>query len=599
MTWLNLPTVIVSSVAAIVSASIAVYAWRRRDAPGGVYFALLMLMAAEWAFVNTAEFVSIGVSTKIWWSKLSYIGIVNISPLWFLFALSYSQRVNWYKQLRVISLWIVPLLIFVLVLTNEQHGLIWSSILPISDQAGARLIYKHGPAFWGGAAYFYLLLLLGTAILVRATLLSSHLYRQQVAMLLAGVAIPWLGNVVYLTGLDPLPGLDLTPIAFSLTGILVTWSIFRFHVFEVVPIARETVIENLNEGVLVLDEQDRVLDINPTARRMVEACLEEVIGKPAETALARWPVLVEYIHASLPAKGEFPIFESLWLDIYVSPLYNEQGELAGRLVVLRDITRRKQAETSLQQYTYELESRNAELDAFAHTVAHDLKNPINVMLTASSMLQTYAARLEEEQTQEILQTIERTASKMVNIVNELLLLASVRKVDQVDIKPLDMERIVSEALARLVDLSAESHAQIRMPDFWPIAIGHAPWVEEVWVNYISNALKYGGRLPCIELGYDEPSEAQAGELAGNQVRFWVQDNGPGLSPEDQAKLFVEFGRLDEHRVKGHGLGLSIVRRIVNKLGGQVGVESQEGQGSKFYFTLPAPPEKEEGQQPNT
>ncbi|RMG87985.1 MAG: ATP-binding protein, partial [Chloroflexi bacterium] len=113
---------------------------------------------------------------------------------------------------------------------------------------------------------------------------------------------------------------------------------------------------------------------------------------------------------------------------------------------------------------------------------------------------------------------------------------------------------------------------------WPIAVGHAPWVEEVWSNYISNAVKYGGEPPQITIGAEQEK---------NYVRFYVHDNGPGLDAQARSRLFAAGTRLAQHRaLKGHGLGLSIVRRIVERLGGEVGVESEPGQGSTFYFTLP-------------
>jgi signal transduction histidine kinase len=121
------------------------------------------------------------------------------------------------------------------------------------------------------------------------------------------------------------------------------------------------------------------------------------------------------------------------------------------------------------------------------------------------------------------------------------------------------------------------YVEIVVPNTWPVALGHGPWVEEVWVNYLSNALKYGGQPPRVELGATEQTDGT--------VRFWVRDNGPGLTAEEQTRLFRLFTRLDRVRAKGHGLGLSIAQRIVEKLGGQVGVESEIGQGSVFSFTL--------------
>jgi signal transduction histidine kinase len=170
---------------------------------------------------------------------------------------------------------------------------------------------------------------------------------------------------------------------------------------------------------------------------------------------------------------------------------------------------------------------------------------------------------------------------MNNIIEELLLLAGVRQT-QVEAKPLDMTSILAEAQSRLSDVIQEQRAEIvvQQPGAWPVALGHAPWVEEVWINYISNGIKYGGRPPHLELGATAQDDGR--------VRFWIRDNGPGLTPEERGRMFIPFTRLAQARATGHGLGLSIVRRIVERLGGQVGVESEglPGRGSVFYFTLP-------------
>jgi signal transduction histidine kinase len=233
----------------------------------------------------------------------------------------------------------------------------------------------------------------------------------------------------------------------------------------------------------------------------------------------------------------------------------------------------------LEQQAIELQTRNEELDAFAHTVAHDLKNPVGPVVGFAEILIRDHTIMTEDERQRCMEAIARSGRKIKSIIEELLLLAEVRQV-QVATEPLDMSGIVSEALQRLTDAVEQPCVEIVWPDVsaWPVALGYAPWVEEVWINYLSNALKYGGRPPRIELG----AKAQPDGM----TRFWVRDNGPGIPPEAQARLFTPFTRLDQVRARGHGLGLSIVRRIVEKLGGQVGVESQVGQGSVFSFTLP-------------
>jgi len=255
------------------------------------------------------------------------------------------------------------------------------------------------------------------------------------------------------------------------------------------------------------------------------------------------------------------------------------AELSAANETLQDqISERERVEQLLRERTAELEARNEELDAFAHTVAHDLRGPLTAMIGLVEMMADRLTNFTIAQQYEYLGLAGQVGHKMNNIIDEILCLASVRD-EEIEADPLDMAQIVAAAWTRLDSLVAEHQAEIVMPDDWPVALGHAPWVEQVWVNYLSNALKYGDRPPHIELG--------ANAQPDGTVRFWVADNGPGLAPEEQTRLFRPFTRLDQVRAEGHGLGLSIVCRIVERLGGQVGVESTPGQGSVFSFTLPA------------
>ncbi len=233
----------------------------------------------------------------------------------------------------------------------------------------------------------------------------------------------------------------------------------------------------------------------------------------------------------------------------------------------------------LQEQNDQLQKQNAELDAFAHTVAHDLINPLSILASYAQVIHEDFDRLSSEDIQKIGSAFYRNTKKSVNIVDSLLLLASVRK-GTIETEPLDMTEIIDEVLERLKIMIGEYKGEIKVPDSWPMAVGYAAWVEEVWLNYLSNGLKYGGKPPRLKLGAD----AQP----GGRVRFWVRDEGPGLTDEEQATVFTEFTRLSEIRVQGYGLGLSIVRRIMDKLDGEVGVESKVGEGSLFYFTLKQP-----------
>jgi signal transduction histidine kinase len=287
--------------------------------------------------------------------------------------------------------------------------------------------------------------------------------------------------------------------------------------------------------------------------------------------------LRSYVRVPLVVQGE--VIGSLDLgsaevDAFGQAQVEIVGEVANSLAVAIHQARLRQ---QVAGYVVELEARNEELDAFARTVAHDLRNPVGVIIGFADTALRLMDIVSEERLRQPVQAIAQHARGLNSIIEALLLLASVRQ-EEVYLTTLDMTTVVGNALRRLAYLIDEHGADVTLPDTWPVALGYAPWVEEVWANYLSNALKYGGQSPRVELG--------ATEQADGMVRFWVRDNGPGIPLEDQGRLFKPFSRLKRDRVKGHGLGLSIVRRIVERLGGEVDVESEPGQGSVFSFTLP-------------
>ena len=237
----------------------------------------------------------------------------------------------------------------------------------------------------------------------------------------------------------------------------------------------------------------------------------------------------------------------------------------------------------IRQHRDELQARNEELDAFAHTVAHDLKNPLTLVVGFADMLSDLFPSMPQTEVEQYLGIIIEHGKKMGHIIEALLLLAVVRGTKEVEIDEVDMGFIVAETLRRIEFMVKEYNAEVILPPTWPTVYGYGQWLEEVWYNYLTNALKYGGRPPRLELGYEM--------ISGKMARFWVKDNGAGFSIDQPEKLFTPLSKLTPSDYQtGHGLGLSIVRRIVERLGGKVGVESKLGEGSKFYFTLPTEPE---------
>jgi PAS domain S-box-containing protein len=341
-------------------------------------------------------------------------------------------------------------------------------------------------------------------------------------------------------------------------------------------------LESLAEGVILVNRAGTILLVNHRIEELFGYSRDEMIGCPLDVLL---PPRLSSAHAQHVAAffrnprvrpmghgfdliGRHKEGKELALEIGLSYLETDAGSLG--LALVTDVSRRKKAERALEQ-------RNEDLDAFAQIIAHDLQSSAALLVGYSEALLEDQVALSAEELREHLAMISRSARKMSQIITSLLLFARVPK-QEVKFTPLDMKSIVAEALARLEETIQETQAQVVLPESYPVAFGHPVWVEEVWLNYLSNALKYGGRPPRLEIG----SQRQTG---GN-VKFWVKDNGPGLSQEQRVHLFSPSMSLQQAGIQGYGLGLSIVRRIIHKLNGQVAVESVVGQGSTFSFTLP-------------
>ncbi len=365
----------------------------------------------------------------------------------------------------------------------------------------------------------------------------------------------------------------------------------------------QALLETAPDAIVVVNDQADIVLVNEQTEKMFGYPRAELLGQPLDLLipadrrqqhslylkgyLKNPQVRPMGLSAALELHGCRRDGSLLPVEISLSPLATEHGLIV--LSAIRDVTGRKKIEQALresheqleqkvQERTQELQARNEELDAFAHTVAHDLKSPLSVMVGMADVLHRYYATFSPAELEQYLATIIRDGHRMDNIITELLTLASVRQAPQLE--PVDMESLVAEAIRRLEYKIKETQAEITLPPDWPAAVGYAPWLESVWTNYISNALKYGGQPPVIELG--------ASPLPAGRVKFWVRDNGQGISTEEQARLFHEFARLEHtRRIEGHGIGLSTVRRIIEKLHGQVGLESRPGQGSTFFFTLNA------------
>lgn len=221
----------------------------------------------------------------------------------------------------------------------------------------------------------------------------------------------------------------------------------------------------------------------------------------------------------------------------------------------------------LRRLNQDLKDRNEELDAFAYTVAHDIKNPLALVIGFAEALARYRSSLSEDELVQYLGSIEKAGHQMSRIIDQLLMLARSRPGD-VKLGPLDMTTTVDGARQRLAYTLGEFQAEIVEPDSWPVVLGYGPLVEEIWVDYIDRAIRCSRKPIRVELG--------AAKQQDGMVRFWVADKSAGSAQDD-----------NQDELRGGEVGLSVIQRIVERLGGKVGVEQKDGQPRTLTFTLPA------------
>jgi len=337
---------------AAISAVLSFSAWKRRSAPGAAPFAVLNLAVAEWSTAYAFELISDILSTKVFWAGVKYLGIVTLPVAWLAFAIKYTGKEKWLTRRNLVLLSIEPLLTMLMILTNEYHGLIWTSNTLQTIGLFSVRVSTHGAWFWLHTTYSYLLLFLGTLLLIQAFIPLRHPYRGQATSILIGAFVPWIGNALYLSGLNPFPNLDPTPFTFTITCLAMAWGLYIFGLLDIVPVARSAVIENMSDPMIVLDAQDRIVDLNPSAQSILGHTASEAIGQPASKVLYQWTDLFERYRNVKKTHEEITLGDGegqRYFDLRLSSLYERNGCFTGRVIVLNDTTERKNAEKTLQE----------------------------------------------------------------------------------------------------------------------------------------------------------------------------------------------------------------------------------------------------------
>ena len=558
--------------------------------PGSAAFGWLMLATAFWSCASGVHALVADREARIVIAKFQYLAVAPIGVLWLMFAANYS-RVAWPRD-RVLRLlvWIVPAATLALVATNERHQLHWSSITEVSGATGARLVYSGGPWYWVHVAYTYALMLAGTLIVVRGLRRFPPPFRHQAGLILAGALVPWAGNAIYLARVLG-PGLDPTPVAFAVSGACFTWAMYRYRLFGLVPVARDMVVDSMDDGVLVLDSQRRIVDINAAAERYT-GCSPASLGHPVEAVVSWWS---EAVTEERPLGDRQPAVVKVepgprYFEIRISPVRDAQRRFAGWLVIIHDISHRRRNEA--ERYAFERrvqeQQKNESLMVLAGGVAHDFNNLLTGILGNADLLAMQSPPDSDER--RAAEAIVIGAQRAADLVSKMLAYSGGGRVVA---EHVDLDELVKE----MVDLLAASVARhctliYNSPGPLPLVETDPTQIRQVVLNLIVNAAEAVDEqgLITVETGRETLDRDALRKMTfgndlpqGPYVFIDVVDNGVGMSEHTMARMFDPFYSTKD---TGRGLGMAAVRGIVRSHKAALRVTSAERQGTRFRVWFP-------------
>jgi PAS domain S-box-containing protein len=541
---------------------------------------LLMGAIIEWLVCYLLWMITDDVQLKVLLSKIEYIGVVTVAPAWLLFAVQYAGHNKWISANNIALIFILPIVTLILVWTNEQHWLIWDGYRFHWEHDILLPDIKYGQWFWVQTAYSYLLLILGTLLILRRVFESSQYYRNQAIVLVAGVLVPWFGNILYVLQIGFIPGLDPTPFFFAISSVLLGAGLFYFRLLSIVPIARNLVVENMDGCLLVLDGNNRIVDLNRACLNIFGWSLKKVVGKNITEVWTYNKELLEKYSEALNVRSEITLEkngEIYYYDLQIQPLYNRNNSYMGRLITLHDITELREAQMELQR-----QRKQESIELIAGGVAHDFNNLLSIIMGNLKLVKV--ACEEHRDIKEYLQRIHDSAQKASAITSQLL---TFTKGIEPDREPLSLSRIVQDTAELILSTSEVSYQLKIPPDLWQVYADKNLMIQ-VLENLIVNAnqaMPEGGTIfITAENIKPSPLLPKPLKMIGAYVKLSFKDQGIGIPREQLNKIFDPYFTT---KLQGSGLGLAICDTIIRKHDGYIAVESVVGKGSTFMVYLPA------------
>lgn len=558
----------------VLSTGIAYYAWRRRSVPAAKAFAIFMITVILWSTGLLLSTISTTPRAQFFWEQLSNLAVIVMPVAWLAFTLKYTGQDRWLPT----EIWVLLALIPVIKLIQGAVLSLLGVYLPVPTQTIMD---------WTNGLYSTGLLLVG-AFLMGMAMMRAPMYQGQFVTLIIGSLLPWTVALLEAFGLTPFPNMTFLPLAFAVASAFHARGIITHQVFDIMPVALDTVIASMDDGVIILDPQHRVINLNPAAEEMTGQRLESATGEVVVDVLSEQKELLSRL------TGRSEPWETTWNDesrgrfyeMHVSPLYNHRNVLAGRLLLLHDITDRVKTEEMLRQAKEDAEAANRAKSVFLANMSHELRTPLNAILGFSTLMDRDPMVTPEQR--ENLRTIRRSGEHLLTLINDVLQMSKIEAGRTTLYEQgFDLHRLLeaTEDMFRL--RAAKKDLQLIFdlaPDVPQYVSADESKLRQVLMNLVSNAIKFtteGG--VTVRIGYrTNPDE---------RLLFEVEDTGVGIPQQELETLFDPFVQTDSGKQseEGTGLGLAISQKFIHLMGGEIEVISEPGHGSLFRFNVQVSP----------
>jgi signal transduction histidine kinase len=570
--------IVILLASSVVGCLLLLRIWGLRNTQGSYSLLLAVSSGIIWSIAYALEISASDISMKLIWVKMGYLGVAFVAPGIFLFAMSYSGRGMWLTPARVWSLLGLAGIGFLAVLSNEWHGWMWKEIKLTGGIAFGPLKLVYGPGFYLFVAIQYIVILATTLIFLQISVSGQNIYRQQARVMLAGMLFPFVANIIYLSNWNPFQQLDFTPLTLTFTNLALSVSFLRYRMMDLHPIAHDSVFNAMQDGVIVLDYKEHIVDANPVASLIFQD-KGNFIGREVQSLFPKWAEWqTEFSRSEIHQELHLDLSgEKLTFSLRTTSIFGSNGARSGRVLLISDITTQKRAEE-------EMMSASRMKSQLIANLGHDLRSPLGAIIGYAEMLKDGSFGVmsanQEKASSEILDASNQLLSFINNIVGQAQI-----ETGKIILReyPFDVEEVIGPLLATLNFHATKKGITLIEyvdPGLPKKIIGDQFWLRQIVMNLVHNAVKYTneGSVTVRFIKLEEKNWA-----------IQVMDTGVGIPEEAQKRVFEAFEQVDSvenSNQNGFGLGLSIVAKLTSIMNGRIELNSELNRGSTFTVIIP-------------